>query len=562
MQTIMEISSTTINPQPEEPVPVASTSEAQTAPPVTEPKKHSEKSKEKKARPPEEPPVVPADLLARLESLSLPEKAQLLLDEIEKSLSVRPPNYKLFWDLRRYLLAFTKDPYFTENKTFWDRLHGLTSEARRLKEVLAEESAYAQEQIDLAIQAVEKELVDQEIPAEPFDPRPFEDLAQFKDNLHFYLESQGELILLNAYASRVNALRKELTKLPLRMKTKNALFDRLSALGDQIFPRRKELIQEVSDKFVADVQLFVQSIQLSKLAPRELSLVKGAIKSLQSLAKSLTLNTVAFNQTRETLSRLWDNMKGAEKEKFAERDAEREDSKKGLDDLLEQGRKIMEDWSAGAKSLNETEKSLEDLLSIGRRTRLDRFHVKDWKDSYTVLREPLDQELDKMAAERRSLDQKREAEKQDRITAFKIEIKTLRDNAKAADLEQVENDLGALTQKIANLGLSKSDKQETEKELRQIREIIRIKKEETLLSLSSDDKLKLDNLREVLETRLQRKKEIRDRLEELRKAKGATGFDFEQALLLETQIQEERQALEQINNSIGIIEEEIESLCK
>ena len=167
-----------------------------------------------------------------------------------------------------------------------------------------------------------------------------------------------------------------------------------------------------------------------------------------------------------------------------------------------------------------------------------------------------------MAAERRSLDQKRETEKQDRIIAFKTEIKTLRENAKAADLEQVENDLGALTQKIATLGLSKSDKQETEKELRQIREIIRIKKEETLLSLSSDDKLKLDNLREVLENRLQRKKEIRDRLEELRKAKGATGFDFEQALLLETQIQEERQALEQINNSIGIIEEEIESLCK
>ena len=79
-------------------------------------------------------------------------------------------------------------------------------------------------------------------------------------------------------------------------------------------------------------------------------------------------------------------MKGAEKEKFAERDAEREDSKKGLDDLLEQGRKIMEEWTTGAKSLNETEKSLEDLLSIGRRTRLDRFHVKDWKDSYTVLR--------------------------------------------------------------------------------------------------------------------------------------------------------------------------------
>ena len=108
MQTLMEISSTTSNPQPEEPVQAASTSEAQTVPPVTEPKKPSEKSKEKKARLPEEPPVVPADLLTRLESSSLPEKSQLLLDEIEKSLAVRPPNYKLFWDLRRYLYSFHK----------------------------------------------------------------------------------------------------------------------------------------------------------------------------------------------------------------------------------------------------------------------------------------------------------------------------------------------------------------------------------------------------------------------------------------------------------------------
>jgi len=557
----MENPQQTTSPLSEEPIQNP-TAEAHVEAAEVGQKKGQEKAKEKKARPPEEPPVVPSDLLARLESLSLPEKATILLDEIEKTLAVRPPNYKLFWDLRRYLLGFTKDPYFTENKTFWDRLHSLTSEARRLKEVLAEESAFAQEQIDLAIQAVERELQEQEIPAEPFDPRPFRDLVQFKKNLHFYLESQGELLLLNAYASRVNALRKELTKLPLRMKAKNALFDRLSALGDKIFPRRKELIQEVSEKFVGDIQAYVQNIQLGRLEPKELGMVKGSIKSLQSLAKSLTLNTAAFNQTRETLSRLWDNLKGAEKEKFAERDAEREESKKSLDTLLEQGNQIMADWTSGAKSLNETEKLLDELQTQGKRTRLDRLHLKDWKDGLVALKAPLDAELEKMAAERKSLDQKREAERLDRIAAFKAEISALRENAKQLPLEQVESEFATLTQRTTTLGLNKIDKQEAEKELRQVRELIRIKKEETLLSLSSDDKLKLDNLKEVLENRIQRKKEIRDRLEELRKAKGSTGFDFEQALLLETQIQEERQALEEINNSIEKIEQEIESLCK
>ena len=522
----------------------------------------SKPAAERKSRPPEEPPVLPPELVEKLKTISLPEQASLLLDEIEKSLSPRPPLYKLFWDFRRHLLSLTKDPYFTENKTFWDRLHGLTQEARRLKEVLAEESAFAQEQIDLAIQAIERDLEEQEIPSEPFDPRPLEEIPSLRNNIHFYLEGQGELILLNAYASRVNSLRKELAKLPLRMKAKNSLFDRLSALGDRIFPRRKELIQEVSDKFVSDIQEYVGGVQPSRLNPRDLGALKGSIKMLQSLAKSLTLNTQAFNLIRETLSSLWDNLKGAEKEKYAERDAEREESKKLLDGLVEQGKKLVDDWKSGEKNLADTEKQFDELQSQARRTRLDRFHVKDWKDQVTLLRAPIEAELEKLAAERKSLDDKRESERQEKITNFKNDVKALVEGRKTLTLDQIEADLQLIIQKLGTMGISKSDKQEIEKEVRLIRETLRLRKEETLLSLSSDDKLKLDNLREVLENRLQRKKEIRDRLEELRKAKGSTGFDFEQALQLETQIQEERQALEEINESIESIEEKIASLCK
>jgi hypothetical protein len=550
MQTLME----TIPTLREESTPQEPTLEAK--------KPEQAKSSERKNRPPEEPPVLPSALVEKLKTLSIPEQTFLLLEEIEKALAPRPPLYKLFWDLRRHLLSLSKDPYFTENKTFWDRLHGLTQEARRLKEVLAEESAFAQEQIDLAIQAIEKDLDEQEIPAYPFDANALEGIIPLSQNVHFYLEAQGELILLNAYASRVNSLRKELAKLPLRMKAKNALFDRLSALGDKIFPRRKELIQEVSEKFSSDIQEYVKSVQPSRLSPRDFGFVKNSIKTLQSLAKSLTLNTLAFNQTREILSHLWDLLKGAEKEKYAERDAEIEESKKLLEGLVAQGTAIIDEWKGGNKTIQEAEKQLEELQGQARRTRLDRHHVKEWKDRFVSLRFPLDQELDKVAAEKRSLDEKREQERAEKITLFKNEVKKIAEGKNETALEQLEIDLANINQRLSTIGLTKNEKIDVDKDIRNIRESLRIRKEEALLTLSSDDKLKLDSLKEVLTNRLQRKKEIRDRLEELRKAKGSTGFDFEQALLLETQIQEERQALEEINDSIETIEEAIESLCK
>src|SRR5207245_6166141 len=117
-----------------------------------------------------------------------------------------------------------------------------------------------------------------------------------------YNTLQRELQLLNSYASRTSALRKELMKTEMRIRQKNAFFSRLSQIGDTIFPRRKELIQEVSKLFIDDVEQFIQRTFAGELHTSELIRVSEEIKLLQSFAKVRTLTDEACPQTRSRMS--------------------------------------------------------------------------------------------------------------------------------------------------------------------------------------------------------------------------------------------------------------------
>src|SRR3989344_4016959 len=70
------------------------------------------------------------------------------------------PRFREFWESRKKIL-----PLFRENlgavirSKLWEQYVELTVEARRLKEILEEQSSFAIEQIDLAIQAIESDLV-------------------------------------------------------------------------------------------------------------------------------------------------------------------------------------------------------------------------------------------------------------------------------------------------------------------------------------------------------------------------------------------------------------------
>lgn len=263
------------------------------------------------------------EFLTLLEKESIAErKLRLALDFMRETLSqTRAPRFKDFWEAKRVALPLFKENLSPKARSLlWAEYHELSNEARRIKEILDDQSSFAVEQIDLALKAVEEELERyqeriQEMP-ELFFPGECRTLVSKRD---LYDGLQRELTLLGTLALRVQALRKELMKTEMRIRDKNKLFARLSAAGDKVFPRRKELIQKVSDEFKMDVANFVTAHfgEEAKSTTPSFALRKE-IQMMQAFAKELTLNTAVFTETRLKLSSCWDKLKEEEGERKKE----------------------------------------------------------------------------------------------------------------------------------------------------------------------------------------------------------------------------------------------------
>jgi hypothetical protein len=259
-----------------------------------------------------EKPASPAlkELLGQLEKLSAgEEKIRLYLDFMRAALSDKTPRFKDYWEAKRLCLPLFKEVLPANSRsTLWAEYIEISTEARHLKDTLDEQSAFAMEQIDLAIQAIEADL-------EKFDelvaqtshwtlPDQCESLRPKKE---FYNKIQRELDLLNTLAARVNTFRKEVIRTEMRIRFKNKFFDRLSKAGDKVFPRRKELIRQISTEFLNDVKNFVEKHCAAEgMKDIPIFALRDEIKALQILAKELTLDTHTFTQTRLELSKCWD----------------------------------------------------------------------------------------------------------------------------------------------------------------------------------------------------------------------------------------------------------------
>ena len=150
------------------------------------------------------------------------------------------PRFREFWESRRLVL-----PFFKENLNpairakLWGEYVELTVEARRLKEILEEQSAFAMEQIDLAIQAIEGDLSNFENLLGQQGDISFPEVSQtILQKADVYNRIQRELNLLNTLASRLNGLRKEIIKTDMRIRFMNSLSASLN-LETKFSPREK-----------------------------------------------------------------------------------------------------------------------------------------------------------------------------------------------------------------------------------------------------------------------------------------------------------------------------------
>ncbi len=472
------------------------------------------------------------------------------------------PNFRSFWELRKLSMQL-----FKENITpairpqLWERFTELTKEARQLKEILDEQTAFAVEQIEIAIVALEKDLgalSEQLTQAPPVDFGA--SCESLKERLAFYDPIQRELSLLNAHAGRVNALRKELVKTDMRVRQKNKFFQRLSAAGDLVFPRRKELIKEISEQFIKDIDTFVkQHFTNDDLGP-SLFFLREEIKALQSIAKTLTLNTHSFTHTRSQLSKCWNRIKGEEKERKKERLKKKAVFKENCEAMLGQIDTCAKAFSDGELSLPEARKRFDELNKEIRSHTLGKDEQHLLREHLHKARSPITEALKAEEEKLRQAEKEREQARRDKIDALEQRIQAVLDSDAKTSFEEIESERDAITEELKDKDFNRSKRIILEKRLKPVRDLIAERREQALLSLSKDDQESLQQLRSILEERRALRKEIKTQLEQYRKAGGSSGLDFEQAIEFNELQNIEKERLDKTDAVISEIETKISEL--
>lgn len=507
------------------------------------------------------------EFLNKLEQLPDSEaKLKESIDFMEASLAQSgSPHFKSFWEARNICIQLFKENISPAIRTqLWTKYSELSKEARRLKEILDEQSAFAVEQIDIAIQALENDILTYTESLQKTSQLDFRDSKALSGKIPFYQEIQGELNLLNTQASRINALRKELIKTEMRVRQKNKFFQRLSLAGDRVFPRRKELIKELSTQFSSDIDSFIASNFSEENIENSLFFLREEIKSLQSIAKLLTLNTHAFTHTRMRLSECWDKIKQYEKERKKIRAQQKVLFKQNATLLIERITEFNQKFANGEYSVNESTKVLDDISASMRQFDLGRDEIRYLREEISNARKPILDRIKQEEQERLNQEQERDRLRRKKVLDLKEEADNLIKNLENLSADTLMADRDTLFDKINNASLSKSEKLELERMLKPLRNAIADalsdKKEKDLMALSEDDRIAIQQLQEVLKQRKERRQEIKNQLEILRKAGGASGLDFEQAMNRTTQINTEKERLEKINQGIQEIEEKIQEL--
>lgn len=513
--------------------------------------------------------------LKSFDALSTPEEKLKMCITFMREALAQPvsPNFKGFWDVRKICLPLFKESLAAQARAeLWAEYIELTREGRRLKDLLDEETAFAVEQIDLAIGALEDEVKGyhthrDEILEKTADVDLPSETHTLEKRFDFYQKLQKQLILLNFYASRINALRKELIRTEMRIRQKNKFFQRLSLLGDEVFPARKELIHEISEAFVEDVGLFVEDYFSEANfneaeVRRSVFFFREEIKNLQTVAKVLTLNTHAFSATREMLSTCWDKLKGMEKELKKEYAEHKQKSSENAEAVKERIEAFMKAYQEKSLSCEEGLYELDEISHWMREIQLTRNDVRWLRDLLKVAREPLESKKDEEVQNLRQKEAEFEKARRDKVEAFRVQVETLQAKLSDAPIGVLTLELEEARKNLPTLSLSKAEKQHLERTLKTIRDQIADKHSQALLTLSDDDRAALEDLDLMLNQRAERRKEVKNQIEEYRKILGGSGLDFEKAIRYNELMETEKESLAKIDENIAEIKKKMLLLKK
>lgn len=454
---------------------------------------------------------------------------------------------KDFWDAKHLCAPLFKEQMNPIKRNhLWSEYAEINQEARRLKEMIDEQTAFSIEQIELAIIALEKDFSQYDELMQQGAclglPNNIQKLTRSED---VYKKCQKELQLLKTLVSRLDALRKEAISTDMRISVKNKLLKRLSKLGDQVFPKRKEHIKTVSDQFIQDVEFFVRERfpQKEGKAPLPSYVLRSDIKSFQSLAKLLTLNSQAFTKTRKMLSECWDQIKESEKDKKKEYEERLEEFKKNEEEFAPKIKELeafcdIEDNLVKEK-VHERISALQDEM---RNLEFSREGAKEMRDQVQKIRK------EALAKAEEKLEAKAMKARQS-IETLKSELTTLLEKAESAGLESLSESEKKLLQAFETLKISSLEKQMFERQFSDLRGFVLDKKAQNVNTLAE-----LESLLEEREELLTR---VKQQVENYRKEMGGSSLDFEKAMTYRELYDSARIHLDKEVESVGHLEEKI-----
>lgn len=502
--------------------------------------------------------------LSRIEGSD--EKLKYCIQTMKDALSQKgAPSFRLFWDVRKHCMELFKEEKLLPGlrAQAWVEFTELTDEARRLKELLDEQSDFMVDQINLAIDALEKEVVQLDEYVSRSELLELPDLTHFisRDPQPPYAELQRKLDILNRFASQINQMRKELIKTDMRIRKKNQFFERLSKAGDVIFPIRKDLIKELSELFMKDVETFVQThfngtFHLPFYALRE------GIKSFQSMAKLLTLNTKAFTDTRKKLSESWDIIKKMEKERKKELNERHDLFQENATRIKEKIDSLSVAYTAGEMASEQAQELLREIQQQMRDEELGRDEVRVLKASLFAIREKINEKLDEQRQHRDAAEREKQEERQNQIDQIVQAIEATINDVALISPEALQSSIRLYQDQLKSLARKKSEEKELLRHVDPLNELLIEKREQALLLLSDDQRQNLYNLKQVLQERHQRRQEYKQEFEESRKFAGSSGLDFVQAMEARDRLHAARERLELIDQSIAELDEQIDEIKK
>lgn len=448
------------------------------------------------------------------------EKISKALEFMKSVLSeVESGSLKDFWDAKKLVGPLFKEKMNPIKRNhLWSQYAELGDEARRLKEIKDEQAAFSVEQVEIAIEALEADIGNYDRLIEQIPQMNFPiGLKSLSLNEGEYDGIQKELQLLKTLISRLDGLRKEILSIDMRISHKNKILKRLSKLGDEVFPKRKELIKKVSESFISDVEAFVKSRfpEGDEKFGAPYYQIREEIKSFQGLAKLLTLNTQSFTKTRKALSECWDKIKEKEKERRAEMGERSEEQKKNFDTLIPKVEAFeafcsKEENQERSKVLHQSNILQDEMKELT----LSRDQVKILKDRIQKARSAV---LDKVKA---VVEEKKNAARKE-IDDLKEKLDQLIKNESSTALEDLEKGEEALKEIYEKLNLTSTEIHLFERQFADVKSFIFNKKESVIGA---------EELEGLYEERSAHSEVIKKQVEEYRKEMGGSNLDFEKAM--------------------------------